>query len=36
MDQRDYGRIRIAEKLDDEGNRYFEDLKKEFYARKGW
>jgi anaerobic magnesium-protoporphyrin IX monomethyl ester cyclase len=36
MDQKDYGRIRIAEKLDDEGNRYFEELKKEYYAIKGW
>ncbi|MBL7129807.1 MAG: B12-binding domain-containing radical SAM protein [Candidatus Omnitrophica bacterium] len=31
-----YKRIETAEKLDNEGNRVFEELKKEFYQLKGW
>lgn len=32
----EYSRIKVAERFDNEGNRVFEELKKEFYHSKGW
>ncbi len=36
MDKKEYARIRTAERLDEEGDKIFNELKKEFYACKGW
>jgi len=36
MDKKEYSRIKVAEKLNEEGNKIFRELKKEFYALKGW
>jgi len=33
---KEYARIRTAERLDEEGDKIFNELKKEFYACKGW